>query len=282
MAEVATASAAPTGRHQRRLRNYLLDSHFQLKYSGYLVMIAVALSLSLGLILWRTSVAVIEQSHEAVDQGEQVVSLGREVVKESQKVSKVVEMNIVKDPVYADNPALAEAFKIDAAVQEERLKDQQDKLEAQAAALRKQSQDLMAKQRTMFTTLCAVLSLLVVLIGFAGIVVTHKVAGPIYKMKRQIKAVADGHLQVPGKLRKGDELVDFFEVFREMVVSLRRRQQEEIDLLESAIGTLESGTVSSAGKCESCGNSLPPVSSGDDALKPLYEVRNEMKAALEA
>ena len=48
MGEAATVSITP-GRHQRRLRNYLLDSHFQLKYSGYLVMIAVALSVSLGL-----------------------------------------------------------------------------------------------------------------------------------------------------------------------------------------------------------------------------------------
>ena len=100
-------------------------------------------------------------------------------------------------------------------------------------------------------------------------------------MKRQIKAVADGHLQVPGQLRKGDELVEFFEVFREMVVKLRRRQEQEIGLLESAIGTLESGTVSSAGKCESCGTALPPVSSGESRSKPLYEVRNEMKAALD-
>jgi nitrogen fixation/metabolism regulation signal transduction histidine kinase len=280
MGEAATVSMTP-GRHQRRLRNYLLDSHFQLKYSGYLVVIAVALSASLGLILWRTSVAVIEQSHEAVEQGEQVVSLGREVVKESQKVSAVVQMNIVKDPVYADNPALAEAFKIDAAVQDDRLRDQQTKLEEQAAALRQQSQNLAGRQRAMFTTLVAALSLLVVLIGFAGIVVTHKVAGPIYKMKRQIKSVADGHLAVPGKLRKGDELVDFFEVFREMVLSLRKRQEQEIALLDAAINTLESGAVSSAGKCGKCGTAIPPVTSGDGALKPLYEVRTEMKAALE-
>jgi hypothetical protein len=280
MGEAATVSVTP-GRHQRRLRNYLLDSHFQLKYSSYLVAIAVALSVSLGLILWRTSVAVIEQSHEAVDQGEQVVSLGREVVKESQKVTEVVKMNIIKDPVYADNPALAEAFKLDAAAQDERLKDQQTQLEAQAAALRKQSQDLTSRQRTIFTTLVAVLSLLVVLIGFAGIVVTHKVAGPIYKMKRQIKSVADGHLQVPGQLRKGDELVDFFEVFREMVVSLRKRQEQEIALLDAAIDTLEGGAVSSGGKCGKCGTPIPPVTSGDGALKPLYAARSEMKAALE-
>src|SRR5688572_24638637 len=167
MGEAATAAAAAPGRHQRRLRNYLLDSHFQLKYSGYLVLIAVVLSASLGFILWRTSLAVIEQSQQAVDQGEQVVSQGREVVKESQKVSEVVKMNIVKDPVYADNPALLDAFKTDAAVQDERLKDQQFRLEQQAATLRTQSIDLARRQRTLFTTLCGVLTLLVMFIGVA-------------------------------------------------------------------------------------------------------------------
>jgi nitrogen fixation/metabolism regulation signal transduction histidine kinase len=281
MGEAATAAAAAPGRHQRRLRNYLLDSHFQLKYSGYLVLIAVVLSASLGFILWRTSLAVIEQSQQAVDQGEQVVSQGREVVKESQKVSEVVKMNIVKDPVYADNPALLDAFKTDAAVQDERLKDQQFRLEQQAATLRTQSIDLARRQRTLFTTLCGVLTLLVMFIGVAGIVVTHKVAGPIHKMKGQIKAVADGHLAVPGNLRKGDELVDFFETFREMVVNLRKRQENEIALLDAAISTLERGPVSDARTCESCGQTVPAANADQKALKPLHEVRAEMKAALD-
>ena len=82
-------------------------------------------------------------------------------------------------------------------------------------------------------------------------------------------------------MRKGDELVDFFEVFREMVISLRKRQEQEIALLDAAIDTLESGAVSSGGKCGKCGTPIPPVTSGDGALKPLYEVRTEMKAALE-
>ena len=37
-----------TGAPPAAAQNYLLDSHFQLKYSGYLVLIAVVLSVSLG------------------------------------------------------------------------------------------------------------------------------------------------------------------------------------------------------------------------------------------
>jgi hypothetical protein len=262
MGDAATASLPATGRHQRRLRNYVLDSHFQLKYTGYLVGIALLFSVSLGLLIWRTSLGMIAQSHQTVQQGAQVVERGREVLSESQKVSEVVKMNIIKDPVYSDNPALLDAFKSDADKQDERLKAQQQALEGQASALRDQALALAQGQHVMLITLVGALSLLVVLIGFAGILVTHKVAGPIYKMKRQIADVGAGRLKIPGKLRKGDELVEFFETFETMVVNLRQRQEEEIEKLERAIGTLE-----------------PKAEPGE--LDPLYQLRKEMKAALD-
>ena len=40
-------------RYQRRLRNYLLDARFQLKYTGYLVATAILLSVALGSLLWK-------------------------------------------------------------------------------------------------------------------------------------------------------------------------------------------------------------------------------------
>ena len=92
------------------------------------------MSASLGAILWRTSREVLAQSHSTVNQGEQVVAVGRKVVDESRKVSAVVQMNIVKDDTYKDNPALLEAFKTDAQGQDERLKKQQQQLESQARA----------------------------------------------------------------------------------------------------------------------------------------------------
>jgi methyl-accepting chemotaxis protein len=261
MAEAATAPLAG-GRHQRRFRNYLIDSHFQLKYTSYLVLIAIVISASLGVFLWRTSREVLEQSRKAVGQGEQVVARGREVLAESQKVSAVVQMNIIRDPVYSDNPGLLEAFKSDAAKQDDRLKQQQEALERQSQDLKGQSTALAGQQNAMLIGLCTALTLLVVVIGFAGIMVTHRIAGPIYKMKRQIGAVGEGHLRVPSPLRKGDELVDFFESFRHMVIHLRERQQVEIDKLESALSHLE-------GKAE------------EDAMQPLRSLHADMKSALD-
>jgi hypothetical protein len=251
-----------SGRHQRRLRNYLLDSHFQLKYTGYLVGTAILLSVALGTPLWSVSREVIAQSHQTVKQGQETVQRGQEVLRESQKVSAVVHMNIIKDPVYGSNPELAAVFNDSAHEQDERLKDQQGKLEADARSLQKQSQDLGSQQTYMFVVLISLLSLLVVGIGVAGIIVTHRIAGPIYKMKRLLSYVGDGHLMLTEKLRKGDELQHFFDTFEKMVNSLRRRQQDEIVMLDGAIAGLE-GSVS------------------EEQLQQLRALRRHMQDALE-
>jgi nitrogen fixation/metabolism regulation signal transduction histidine kinase len=110
--------------------------------------------------------------------------------------------------------------------------------------------------------LVGALVLLVVLLAGAGILVTHKVAGPIYKMKRQIRALGKGSLQIPAPLRRGDELVDFFDTFNATVRSLRERQEMEIALLDKAIEGLR-------GKME------------DEHLEALLSLRAEMQSALD-
>src|SRR3954466_7013537 len=161
-------------RHQRKIRNYLLDSHFQLKYTGFLVATAILLSLALGTLLWSSSREVIAQSQETVKQGQETVERGQEVVRESQKVSTGVHMNIVKDPVYGSNPELAAVFNESAREQDKRLEAQQQKLESDALALQRRSQDISRKQTQMFLALVTLLTLLVVGVGVAGIIVTHR------------------------------------------------------------------------------------------------------------
>ncbi len=237
---VSQSSMPPSGgRRQRKLKNLLIDPRFQLKYVFYLVGIALCLSLSLGFILWKTSAQGIERSESNVKHGEQIVALGDEVLSESRKVSAVVQMNIVKDPIYQDEPDLLEAFTIEAKEQDARLDLQQKELQAQKKNLHLEAAASREFHRILLWTLIGSLSFLVIAIGFAAIVVTHKVAGPIFKMKRHLKEVAAGQLQVPWALRKGDELVDFFDAFREMVIALRERRIKElaqVDELERLLG----------------------------------------------
>ncbi len=248
MAEAAAKHAAPTGRHQRRLKNYLLDRKFQLKYAGYFVGISALLSVVLGMILWMTSQKLLAQSSQLVERGQAVVAEGK-------KVSEVVKMNIVKDPVYGENADLLQAF-------EEGDQEYTKKLEQEQTVLAQESVSLRGQHQMAALVLTISLLVFVGFVGVMGILVTHKVAGPIFKMKRQLTQVADGHLRIPDKLRRGDELVDFFNAFHRMVVSLRERQQQEIDTLEECIAKLE-------------------AQADETDLAPLRALLTEMKGALD-
>jgi hypothetical protein len=84
---------------------------------------------------------------------------------------------------------------------------------------------------------------LVLSIGAVGILITHKVAGPLYKIASLFGRVRDNRLNAaPTSLRKGDELQDFYSSFREMHQAIRSRTEEDIKILGSVVATLESST----------------------------------------
>ena len=230
-----TAAASPKPQYKRSVKNYLIDSRFQLKYTGMILGLAIVISSILGVFLWETSGEVVQESQRVVEQ--------------SKKVSDVVKMSIKDDPVYGDNPELASAFNSAAA-------EQDNKIMAQQAALVRQ-------QHTMLYTLVGGLAVMVFFLGVLGIFITHKVAGPIYKMKLLLKQVADGKMKVQARLRKGDELQDFFDVFAHMVDSLRERQMREVDELGRAIEAAKA------------------AGAGEASLEKLAGVRDEMKRALD-
>jgi hypothetical protein len=266
----SVAAPAPTGRHQRRAKNYLLDRHFQLKYTGYLVGIALALSLALGVVLWRTSSRVVEEGRETVRKGQETVDRGKEVLVQSQRVSEVVAMNIRKE--YKEDPELAKTFGESAAKDREKLEEEQKRLERDAAFLTRRATDLEIQQRNLLLGLVAVLALLVVGIGMAGIVVTHRVAGPIFKMKRLLRQIGDGKLVLRERLRKGDELQHFFETFERMVEDLRKRQEGEIAKVDRILSKLDTAPVSQRGNKEF----------DADGVMLLRELRAEMQEHLDA
>jgi nitrogen fixation/metabolism regulation signal transduction histidine kinase len=239
------------GREQRRVRNYLLDRRFQLKYAGYLAGIALVVSVLLGTGLGFTSSKVIEQSRHAVDQGQALVKQGQDTVKRGQlvieqnkKISQVVAMSIAA--AYKDQPDVAKQFGEDTARDEQKFKEEQERLEKdasfleqRAAELQQQALNVAEQQRFLIIGLVLGLSLLVGCIWLAGIVVTHKIAGPVFKMKRMFGQVGDGNLALRERLRRGDEMQDFFETFDQMLSRLRERQESEIKQIDEAITRLE-------------------------------------------
>ncbi len=231
-----SAPAAPGPvKYKRSVKNYLIDSRFQLKYTAMIIGVALGISAVMGTFLYRTSQDVVHESQM--------------VVEESKKVSEVVKMNIAKDPVYSDNPELAAAFSAGASDSDKKIEEQQRRV--------------IKQQETMLYALVGGLAAMVVLIGMLGIYFTHKVAGPIYKMKLLLKQVGEGKLSYQGKLRKGDELQDFFETFAAMVAQLRERQAREVAELSEAIdGARKAGAA-------------------EDEIAKVVHVRDEMQRSLE-
>jgi methyl-accepting chemotaxis protein len=252
----STAPPSVRGTYRRSFRNYLLDRNFQLKYTSFLVGTVLLLSLALGALLWRASSEVIEGGKKTVERGQLVLL-------QSRRVSQVVAMNIAKE--YKDDPELAKTFGEEASKDEQKLKEEQDRLVRDSVFLEQQ-------QRTLLVGLVAVLGLLVVGVGVLGIVFTHKVAGPIFKMKRLLREVGSGKLVVRERLRKGDELQHFFEVFEKMVSELRRRQEGEIAKVDRILEKLSDAPVSHRGMKEF----------DEDGIEMLRELRREMQDQLEA
>jgi len=237
MSTSATAQAAPSPpRYKRSIKNYLLDTRFQLKYTGMIIFVALAISGFLGGFLLHTSGAVVKQSEA--------------VVQESKKVSDVVKMSIKNDPVYGEDAEFMKSFGNATGASDQEIVRQQ--------------QQLVDGQRRMMMAIVGGLSAMVLLIGLLGIYFTHKVVGPIYKMKLLLRQVGDGKLNFQGRLRKGDELQDFFETFQQMVDKLKARQKTEVEELEAAIDAAKSSGAS------------------DEAISKIVSVRDTMKRALDA
>ncbi len=249
-------SAAPQAAHQRSVRNYLLDRNFQLKYAGFLAGTALLISAALGVVLWQAS-------SEVIAQGQKTVERGQLVVVESRRVSQVVSMNIAR--CYPDDPEVAKTFGEGAAEDEKKLTEEQGRLERDAAFLARQQKQLVGG-------LVAILAVMVIALGLVGIVFTHRVAGPVFKMKRLLRQVGEGKLVVRERLRKGDELQDFFETFEAMVGELRRRQEAEIARVDAILEKLSAAPVSTRGLKEF----------DEDGVEMLRKLRSEMQDQLEA
>jgi nitrogen fixation/metabolism regulation signal transduction histidine kinase len=246
MSTSAGTSTEQTGGYKRSARNYLLDSRFQLKYTGYLVGVAVVISGVTGSVIYSTTRAMVDESAKVVEES-------RKVSEESKKVSEVSRMNI-KD-LAGDSPELLAEFNKEADEHDKTIADQQAAIAAQQASL-------IHRQDVLIESLVGGLALMVVLIGLLGIYFTHKVAGPIYKMKRLLAQVGHGNLHVEARLRKGDELQDFFDAFTQMVAGLRGIEKEQLAEIVKAIDAMEKGTK-------------------DEAAVSLARVRDAMRAALE-
>ena len=79
---------------------------------------------------------------------------------------------------------------------------------------------------------------LVVILSLYLLIMTHKVAGPLYKVSNYFDKMAAGKLGQVWGLRKGDMLQDFFQNFKEMHDATRGRFQVDLANMETATTAL--------------------------------------------
>jgi len=177
MADQKPPGQAKSGKSQRKMRNYLLDLRYQLKFTLTMVGIACALTAVLGYF-------ILSKAHEA---------------------SRVVQV---------------------------RALDPTDDLAQQLVA------QMARNDRLLIFVLIGFGVLLSVVLSVYGIVLTHKVAGPLFKVTLYLDKIRDGKLGQVYNLRKGDELVEFFEHFKAAHDALRKEKQDDIDLLGRLEGSV--------------------------------------------
>lgn len=211
----------------RRARRYLIDPRFQLKYTGLLVGVVLSVILALGAVIWRTADTASAQAALATEQAERAM-------KEASTSAKLLRSSAA---AYVDtNPVLAKSLEEDL----DAIDRQHEKELAEVVAQKAQVE---AQKKRMALLLLGGSGLLLVVLAVMGVFITHRIVGPVYRMKRLLRQVGTARFQVRKGLRKGDELEDLFETFVQTAHSLEALQTGRRKTLEATIAKAEKAGV---------------------------------------
>lgn len=160
---------------KRKIRNYLIDRHFQLRWMFRVIVVISAIVAVMGYFLYQT----------VADATDQMLA------------QKMADVELTEDSIVA--------------------------FQSQA------ENDKKVTIYTLFISLCS----LVAFISLTTIALTHKVAGPIYKMRKIFSTISGDNLRLWERLRKGDELKGAFDDLDDMLRRLRESRREDLKLLET-------------------------------------------------
>lgn len=98
-----------------------------------------------------------------------------------------------------------------------------------------QTTEVMARfSAVLMRNLLITLGVLIPFMAVFGVLITHRIAGPIYKFERYLEGVARGDERGECCIRKGDELHDLCERINMAVHSLKARRAETAEAEDSA------------------------------------------------
>lgn len=97
-----------------------------------------------------------------------------------------------------------------------------------------------------FKLTMAVLVSSVVVFGVMGLLITHRVVGPIFVLQRHLQTLGGGTYPVTRPLRQGDEFGEAFLAFKSVVDRLRKQDEDEIEKLKPIIEAARGQGLSAA------------------------------------
>ncbi len=92
-----------------------------------------------------------------------------------------------------------------------------------------------ASDRNLMVVFVGIAVLMAGALGLVGILITHRVAGPIFVMGHYMAVLAQGRFPRMRTLRQRDELKGFFQTFLEAVSALKQREARHATVLEDAV-----------------------------------------------
>jgi hypothetical protein len=200
--------AARPQKFKRRWRNFLLDRRYQLKYTLVMVVIAGALTAGLGYGILR--------------QTKRVEQASAEVAQAAAESSRIMDMRAMGES--EDDPTVKEMKKA---------------IAEQDAVHKRQAEAMQRQAKFVPYALAGFFLLLTMFLGAYGIIMTHRVAGPLFKIANYLKRMTDNRFGEIYDLRKGDELQEFFATFKQAYNAVKSRTQEDLQALTALSGVAE-------------------------------------------
>jgi nitrogen fixation/metabolism regulation signal transduction histidine kinase len=205
---------------KRRWRNFLIEPRVQFKFAIYLVSVSMVLAALLGAFLFQSAQALVNEASASLNARSLAAQASRELSNATLSNELLQKMG---DPVFvAQLQATSKAI--------------DERYEAERAAVAAQGAELVRRQQLMWLVFVGCLIGFIIIISLTTIVLTHRVAGPLMRIRRMVNEVSAGQYRPPPYgLREKDELKDIFDATRSMIAGLRKQQEDDVLVLQHAL-----------------------------------------------
>ncbi len=248
--------------YKRSWRNYLLNARYQLRFTLFMVGLSALLMAGLGWWVMRaaeksTTVAMdnvlgIEckapelpgaMPQVEIDEPEQE-PVDEEPVDEEPPAGPPADPDPAADP--AADPDPEDRPRVVVQIEEEALSLPTTDIAryhlcklAQVSTIER----LYRGEWRIFYVLIVSGVLLCLGLGIYGIKMTHKVAGPLHKVKLYFTKMQNGRYDTVWNLRKGDQLVNFYAHFKEAHAGLVKVETEDVEMLRDLIAAADAANI---------------------------------------